>query len=305
MPTSAEMATADEFERHRGRLTGLGYRMLGSIAAAEDAVQEAYLRWRRADRANIANPRAFLSQIVTRLCLDEMKSARARRETYIGPWLPEPVFQESELSAESSSEYAHDLSVGLMLALERLSPLERAAFLLHDVFDVNYGEVAKLIERNEAACRQLAARARANVRAARPRFEMPADGGIAITQAFVAAARSGDSTALGRLLAEDAVLHSDGGGKRKAALRIIAGRDPIVQAVVGAVRNILPLLVETRFARVNGSPGIVAAFSDGSLQTTALQMAGGLITAIYIVVNPDKLGHVARMTRSNATEQIP
>jgi RNA polymerase sigma-70 factor (ECF subfamily) len=297
MPIGAEGSTADEFERHRGHLTGLGYRMLGSIAAAEDAVQEAYLRWRRADRSGIDNPRAFLSKIVTRLCLDEMKSARSRRETYIGPWLPEPVLQEAELSAESASEYAHDLSVGLVLALERLSPLERAAFLLHDVFDVDYGEVAKLIERNEPACRQLAARARANVRAARPRFEMPADGGVAIAQAFVAAARSGDATALGRLLAEDAVLHSDGGGKRKAALRIIAGRDPVVQAVVGAVRNVLPLLVETRFARINGSPGIVAAFSDGSSQTTALQMAGGLITAIYIVVNPDKLGHVARMTR--------
>ena len=201
MPIGAEGSTADEFERHRGHLTGLGYRMLGSIAAAEDAVQEAYLRWRRADRSGIDNSRAFLSKIVTRLCLDEMKSARSRRETYIGPWLPEPVLQEAELSAESASEYAHDLSVGLMLALERLSPLERAAFLLHDVFGVDYGEVAKLIERNEPACRQLAARARANVRAARPRFEMPADGG----------------------------------GKRKAALRIIAGRDPVVQAVVGAV----------------------------------------------------------------------
>jgi RNA polymerase sigma-70 factor, ECF subfamily len=290
----SEQAVGEVFERHRRYLIGLGYRMLGSIAAAEDAVQEAYLRWHRADRSAIAEPRAFLGKIVTRICLDEMKSARARRETYVGPWLPEPVLHDSGWSAESASEYADDLSVGLMLALERLSPLERAAFLLHDVFDVDYAEVATLLERSEAACRQLATRARANVREQRVRFEIPPDGGRAIAEAFTAAVQAGDVAALADLLAADAMLHTDGGGKRKAALRIIKGRDRIVRFSIGVFRKFtVPMAIEMRFTRINGLPGFVTVFDDGSLQTTAFEIADGRIAAMYVVLNPDKLGRVA------------
>jgi RNA polymerase sigma-70 factor, ECF subfamily len=285
----------DEFERHRRHLIGLGYRMLGSVAAAEDAVQEAYLRWHRADRTAVAEPRRFLGKIVTRICLDEMKSARARRETYVGPWLPEPVVHEAGMSAESASEYADDLSVGLMLALERLSPLERAAFLLHEIFDVGYDEVAVLLERSEAACRQLVARARANVRDSRARFEIPPDGGRAIAEAFAAAVRIGDVGALAGLLAADALLHTDGGGKRKAALRIIRGRDRITRFSIGVFHKFTtPTPTSMRFAPVNGMPGFVTAFDDGSLQTTAFEITDGRIAAIYVVLNPDKLGHLAR-----------
>jgi RNA polymerase sigma-70 factor (ECF subfamily) len=166
---------AAEFESLRGQLTGLAYRMLGSRAEAEDMVQEAWLRWHAADRAAVREPRAFLSKTVTRLCLDQLKSARARREEYVGQWLPEPVLDGAQLAAGSASEYADDLSVALLLALERLSPLERAAFLLHDVFDLGFEEVAEALGRDPAACRQLASRARSHVREEKPRFKPSAE----------------------------------------------------------------------------------------------------------------------------------
>ena len=160
---------AASFEPYRRRLLGLAYRMLGSMADAEDAVQETYLRWHGADRDNVSDPRAFLMTTTTRICLDMLTSARARREEYVGPWLPEPVVDTAALAPDSRTELAEDLSIALLLTLDRLSPLERAAFLLHDVFDFSFSEVATALERSEAACRQLAARARAHVRAARPR----------------------------------------------------------------------------------------------------------------------------------------
>jgi RNA polymerase sigma-70 factor, ECF subfamily len=168
MIVTDQAESAASFEPHRSHLMGLAYRMLGSMADAEDSVQEAYLRWRGADRGTVENPRAFLSRVVTHLCLDQLKSARSRRETYVGPWLPEPVLDDAGLQAETASDYAHDLSVALMLTLERLSPLERAAFLLHDVFEVGFAEIAATLGRSETACRQLAARGRSHVQAARP-----------------------------------------------------------------------------------------------------------------------------------------
>ncbi len=172
--TEAEPSLTDSFELHRGPLLGLAYRMLGSRAEAEDAVQEAWLRWRETDRSRVQQPRAFLTQTVTRLCLDRLKSAQAQREVYVGPWLPEPILEDESLlqpGPEAASEFASDLSNAFMLALERLSPLERAAFLLHDIFDTDFAEVARALGRSEAACRQLAARARSRVREARPRYQ--------------------------------------------------------------------------------------------------------------------------------------
>src|SRR5688500_8085737 len=167
--TSAMSDPAASFEPYRRRLLGLAYRMLGSMADAEDAVQEAYLRWHGADRDTVSNPRAFLMTTATRICLNMLASARARREQYVGPWLPEPVVDSAALAPDSRTELAEDLSIALLLTLDRLSPLERAAFLLHDVFDFSFSEVAAALQRSEAACRQLAARARAHVRATRPR----------------------------------------------------------------------------------------------------------------------------------------
>jgi len=286
-------ATRD-FEPHRRHLIGLAYRMLGSLAEAEDAVQEAYLRWHQVDRATVRNPRAFLSKTVTRLCLDALKSARARRESYVGPWLPEPVLDTASFAADTASDYAEDLSVALMLALERLSPLERAAFLLHDVFDMDFAEVGETLGRSEATCRQLASRARSHVRAARPRFRVSAEDGARLVEAFVVASRSGDAGALARLLAEGAVLYSDGGGKRPAALNPIYGRDKIVRFFTSLARkDRLRSIAALRAAAVNGLPGLVAIEADGTPLTMALDIRDGTISAIYIVSNPDKLRHVA------------
>lgn len=289
----ADIDSAASFEPHRRHLMALAYRMLGSLAEAEDAVQETYLRWHGADRAAIANHQAFLSRIATRICLDQLKSARVRRETYVGPWLPEPVLDADLMAAETMSDYAHDLGVALMLTLERLSPLERAAFLLHDVFDVGFPEIAATLGRNEAACRQLAARARAHVQSARPRFKPDAAQSEKLLIAFREAVETGNAGNLAAYLAEDAVLITDGGGKRTALAVPIQGRDNIIRLFEGFVRNRPAGEFRLRAATINGMPGFVIAEPGGALQTVALELAEGRITGIYAVVNPDKLGRVA------------
>ena len=224
------------FETHRRALTGLAYRMLGSRAEAEDVVQDAYLRWYAADRSVVEEPRRYLGTVVTRLCLDRMKSARAQRELYVGQWLPEPLVDEV-FDSEGSGDLVHDVSVALMLLLERLSPLERASFLLHDVFGLDFAEVARALGRGEVACRQLAARARAHIEAGRPRFSASRKEGHRLAAAFQAAITSGDTQTLVQILAKDAVLYSDGGGKRAAALNPIRGADRILRFFAGIARK--------------------------------------------------------------------
>jgi len=276
---------AGSFDPLRPRLLRVAYRMLGSVADAEDVVQEAFIRWLGADHATVREPEAYLRRTVTRLCLDQLKSARHRRETYIGPWLPDPILEE-----EQEEE---DVTLPLMLALERLSPLERAAFLLHDVFGLAFEEVATTIERDTAACRQLAARARTHVREARPRFAVEKQRGLEIAHAFFDASRSGDMTALGAMLAADVSLHSDGGGKRSAAIQPVFGRRLVVQvqkALAVLFRKYGSALVRTSL--INGLPGFITREADGELQTTALEIEAGRITAIYVMRNPDKLRHL-------------
>jgi RNA polymerase sigma-70 factor, ECF subfamily len=280
------------FEAHRQALTGLAYRMLGSRAEAEDVVQDAYLRWHAADQAVIVEPRRYLGTVVTRLCLDRMKSARARREVYVGPWLPEPVVDET-LDVEGAGELAHDLSVALMLVLERLSPLERASFLLHDVLGLDFAAVGRALARDEAACRQLAARARTHIEQGRPRFPASQEEGRRLAAAFRAAVQSGDTGALMQLLAEDAVLYSDGGGKRAAALNPIYGADKILRFLAGIARKNQALPnVQLRAATVNGLAGFVMREEDGSIDTMAIEHRDRRIAAIYVVRNPEKLRHV-------------
>jgi RNA polymerase sigma-70 factor (ECF subfamily) len=289
------------FEPHRRRLLGLAYRMLGSIAEAEDAVQDAYLRWHAVDRDTVTDPRAFLTTATTRICLDVLRSARARREEYIGPWLPEPVVDTSSLAPDAQTELAEDLSIALLLALDRLSPLERAAFLLHDVFDCSFTDVARALDRSEGACRQLASRARAHVREARPREESPghdrADDATTkheeLVLAFVDAARSGDLDALTSILAEDARLVADGGGKVQAALNVIDGADRIARFIVGVGAKGQLAGITLRFRPVNGLPGLIGRSPDGSVETVAFEIEEDRIRTIYSVRNPDKLKHLA------------
>ena len=276
---------AAAFDPLRPRLVRIAYRMLGSVADAEDVVQEAFIRWMRADRGAVRVPEAFLRRTVTRLCLDQLKSARRSREVYVGPWLPEPVVEEEAVE--------DDVTLPLMLALERLSPLERAAFLLHDVFGVGFEEVAATLERSPAACRQLATRARANVRAERPRFKVEKSRGLALAEAFFHASRDGDTAALGAMLADDVSLHADGGGKRPAANRAILGLDAVMrvhEALAVVFRKQGSTLVRTAF--INGLPGFVTREADGELQTTALEVADGKVAAIYVMRNPEKLRHL-------------
>jgi RNA polymerase sigma-70 factor (ECF subfamily) len=279
-----EDAAAD-FDPLRPRLIRVAYRMLGSVADAEDVVQEAFVRWMKADRAEVREPEAFLRRTVTRLSLDQLKSARRLRETYIGPWLPDPVVAEEE--------EAVDVTLPLMMALERLSPLERAAFILHDVFGVSFEEVAATIERDPAACRQLATRARVHVREARTRYPVEKARGLEIAEAFFVASRSGDMARLGALLTDDVSLHSDGGGKRSAALRPLFGLEDVMK-VHGALaehfrRNASRLV---RVGVISGLPGFVTREADGELQTTALEIEEGRVCAIYVMRNPDKLRHL-------------
>ncbi|MBS0504459.1 MAG: sigma-70 family RNA polymerase sigma factor [Proteobacteria bacterium] len=275
---------AASFDPLRPRLIRVAYRMLGSVADAEDVVQDAFIRWMGTDRTEVREPEAFLRRTVTRLCLDQLKSARHQREVYIGPWLPEPVLEDEE---------EEDVTLPLMLALERLSPLERAAFLLHDVFGGGFDEIAVTLKRDAAACRQLAARARAHVREARPRFQVEKAHGLEIANAFFAASRGGDMQALGALLAADVSFHSDGGGKRPAALQVVTGFGTVMQ-----VHKALAILFGkhgselVRTVMINGLPGFVTREADGELQTTALQIEDGKIAAIYVMRNPDKLKHL-------------
>jgi RNA polymerase sigma-70 factor (ECF subfamily) len=294
VPEAGSGEAVASFERSRRRLTGLAYRMLGSLSEAEDVVQEAYLRWHGADRSHVAEPHAYLSKTVARLCLDHLKSARVRRESYVGPWLPEPVLDGAALDAGSANDYADDLSVALLLTLERLSPLERAAFLLHDVFDMSFAEVADALGRNEAACRQLAARARTHVREERPRFRPSPDEGAALARSFQEAVLTGDLQALARMLAVDAVLHTDGGGKRQAALNPIRGRDKILRLFAAGLRKggLMPPR-SARAVEINGLPGFVLLDADGLLQTVAFELVRRKIVAIYWIGNPDKLRHIS------------
>ncbi len=291
-------AATATFERHRQHLTRHAYRMLGSLADAEDVVQDAYLRWHAAMNDDIVEPRAYLTRVVTRLCLDILKSARRRRESYVGPWLPEPIIELLDAPEPISVDDRIDAPVALMLALERLSPLERAAFLLHDVLDMDFSEIAATLDRSQAACRQLAARARVNVRADEHRYEVPAPEAERIASAFLAAVRDGDVGTLRDLLADAAVFHSDGGGQRPAALRIIAGRDRIVRFFAGLARKARTAgatISWSRIVRINGLPGYVSIGPDGVLQTTALQVEDGAVTAVYVVRNPDKLTAAAAL----------
>ena len=282
------------FEEHRPGLARLAYRMLGSLSDADDVLQEAYLRWARGGRAAVESPRAYLTTVVTRLCIDRRKAIEARKESYVGPWLPEPVVEPEEGDPGGRLETAESVSLAFLVVLESLAPVERAAYLLRRGFDHGYDEIARILGRSEPACRQLVSRAEARVLERRPRFEASLDEAERLTGAFLQACANGDLDGLVQMLAADAVLVSDGGGKATAALAPIRGADRVARFFLGVMRKAPPGL-ELRRVRVNGQPGLMAILGGRVVHVLTLDVADGRIAACYVMRNPDKLARVGEV----------
>lgn len=280
-----------EFERHRARLFGIAYRMLGSVEDAKDVVQEAYLRWHRADAAAVRAPEAWLVAVTTRLSIDRLRHTVTEREHYAGTWLPEPIATGPAFVADHRAELASELSMAFLVLLERLAPEERAALLLRDVFDTAYGEIARVLEKSEAACRQLVHRARVRVRGQRARFAVAPGTKERLLEQFLAALGVGDQDAVLALVAEDATWTSDGGGKVPATRRVVHGACRIARLLIGLERKGRGL-AEHRVAWINGEPALVTHAAGRLLSTTSIATDGERVVAFYRVLNPEKLRHV-------------
>ncbi|KMS71051.1 RNA polymerase subunit sigma-24 [Streptomyces viridochromogenes] len=287
-------ALADEFETHRPRLFGLAYRMLGSADEAEDTVQDAYLRFSGADRTAIEYPAAWLAKVVTNLCLTRLTSARARREQYVGPWLPEPVVtSDGALGPLESAEQRDAVSMAMLVLLERLTPTERAVYVLREAFAYGHREIAETLDLTEANCRQLYRRAVQRVGEERTRFESTPERQEELVRSFLTAARDGDLGGLEKLLAADVVWSSDGGGKASAALRPIEGRDKVFRFLAGATRTFL-VGVDFTAVEINGTTALAVWEGDTLLSVVAFELRDGLIAHARAVANPDKLDFVRR-----------
>jgi RNA polymerase sigma-70 factor (ECF subfamily) len=286
------VSRAEEFEQLRPLLFSIAYRILGSVSEAEDAVQETWLRY-AASPAQPASAKAFLSAVVTRISIDVLRSARVRREKYVGPWFPEPLLTDPYQDPERSAELADSVSMAALLLLERLTPLERAVFVLREVFGFGFPEVASAIGRSEAACRQLAVRARRHVDAGRPRFEVDRREREKLAAQFFGALREGDVDGLQELLAADASLVGDGGGKAPALARSIIGAEKVARVLASIFPWLVWIDVALQPREVNGQPGAIFRDRDNKvLFTLALDILDGQIQTIRTVINPDKLGHV-------------
>ena len=286
------------FDRHRRLLFTVAYQMLGSVADAEDVVQDTWLRWSAADRADVADPRAYLVRITSRLALDRLDSARSRRERYVGPWLPEPLLTGSSAVAgappppdpDDAAVLGEQVSLALLVVLETLSPAERAVFVLREVFGLPAAEVAAILGRSEAAVRQTAHRAREHVRARQPRFDADRSAQRVVTERFLAACAGGDVEALLAALAPDVVLVTDGGGRAKAALRPIVGAQKVVRFLVATAGQGLSIPgLRLEVTDVNGAPGVVAWVRGEPFMTMSLLLVDGLVERVLVVRNPEKL----------------
>ncbi len=293
------MTEADPvFDGYRRLLFAVAYRILGSAADAEDAVQDAWLKWSAADRSQVADPKAYLARIVTNLAMDQLRSARRQRETYVGPWLPEPILTSGDTAG------ADDVSMAMLVVLETLSPLERAVFVLREVFDFGYGEIADAVERSEAAVRQAGHRAREHVQARRPRFEADRSRQRQVTDRFLAAAMGGDINTLMELLAPDVTLWTDGGGKVRHARRPVSGAARVAAWFAGVSQvpyeGVAPADMRISLVDINGGPGVLFTGAGRVIGTLTFDLGpDGLIHAIYNVANPDKLHAVALLPDGN------
>jgi RNA polymerase sigma-70 factor (ECF subfamily) len=283
------------FDSLRPLMFSIAYRMLSSVSDAEDVVQEAFLRYERARAGadEIASPKAYLSAVVTRLSIDHLRSARVRREQYVGQWLPEPLLTDEEGDPAAQAEQADSLSMAFLLLLERLSPLERAVFLLHDVFAYGYDEIAAIVGKSEVNCRQLASRARRHVEAEKPRFEASRRERDELATRFFAAVSDGDLDGLVEMLAADVVVHGDGGGKAPQWGRPIVGADRVGRLFVTLGRQMAELGLTAELHEVNGQPGAVVLDADGQVVNVfALEIVDRVVQTVRSVINPDKLHHV-------------
>ncbi len=282
---SEDQKRLSEFDTHRGLLFSIAYRMLGSVADAEDILQETFIRWLQAEREGIRSPKAFLITIITRLSINHLQSARVRREEYVGQWLPEPFIAPSPDGDDT-------LSIAFLVLLERLNPTERAVFLLREVFDYEYGEIASALGVTEANCRQILRRARQHIRAERPRFRATPEEHDTLLQRFHDAALSGDVGSLAALLTDDVVLHTDGGGKAPALPNLVHGADKAARAIVGGIARQTPQDLVREMVQINGETAIVTYAQGRPFGVFTIQVRHGRIAAVYAITNPDKLAHL-------------
>jgi RNA polymerase sigma-70 factor (ECF subfamily) len=286
------------FEQYRGLLFSIAYRMLASVADAEDMLQESFIRWQQAWNEDIRSPRAFLVTIISRLCMNHLQSARVQREEYVGEWLPEPLLTDPRSDPFTALKIDESLSMAFLVLLERLTPLERAVFLLHDVFKYRHAEIAKTLDQNETNCRQILRRARQHVGVVRQRFKASTQDHDDLLERFLQASRSGNMEDLITLLSRDVVLHSDGGGKAIAVPKPIHGTDKVARGVLSGLRNRVPTDLVARIAQINGERGVVGYVNGKPFSVLTLHVSDGRIDAIYIVTNPEKLSHLPALSVS-------
>ena len=293
--SSVRLAT---FEQYRGLLFSIAYRMLGSVADAEDMLQETFIRWQQPGDDNIRSPRAFLVTIISRLCVNQLQSARALREQYVGEWLPEPIMTDPERDPLGLIKIDESLSMAFLILLERLTPIERAVFLLREVFEYEYAEIASILGQSEPNCRQVLRRARQHVGAMRPRFKTSERKKKDLLERFLTATSSGDMKELVALLASDVVLQSDGGGKGIAVPNLIRGVDKVARGALGGLQKLLPKNLVFRLAHVNGEPGMVGYLKGKPFSVLTIDADESQIRSIYIVTNPEKLSHLPQLPSS-------
>jgi len=283
------------FHQYRTLLFSIAYRMLANVADAEDLLQETFIRWQQTRDDEIRSPRAFLVTIPSRLCINHLQSARVQREQYVGPWLPEPIVTGPGSDPLEIVRIDESLSVAFLVVLERLTPMERAVFLLREVFEYEYAEIASVVDQSETNCRQIFSRAKHHVSAMRPRFKTSEGEKRELLERFLQATSSGNLEGLVSLLAHDVVLYSDGGGKAVAAPNLIRGADKAARGALGTLQKLTPKNLVTRLAQINGNPGIVSYLDGNPYSVLTFEADDGHITAIYVVTNPDKLAHVPRL----------
>jgi RNA polymerase sigma-70 factor (ECF subfamily) len=292
------------FDQYRSLLFSVAYRMLGSVADAEDMLQETFIRWQQAPEGEIRSPRAFLVTIISRLCINHLQSARVQREEYVGQWLPEPIVTGPGSDPLEIIRVDESLSMAFLVLLERLTPVERAVFLLREVFEYEYSEIAAVLAQSEANCRQILSRAKQHVRAIRPRFEISQQAKSDLLERFLEATSRGDMDGLVALLAGDVVLHSDGGGKALAVPNLVHGSDKVARGILGSLGRLVPKDLVRRLAQINGEPGIVAYRNGKPYSVLTFDASEGRIRTIYILTNPEKLSHIPELPADSSRSLV-